>query len=62
MSTGKNPPDEVVDLERSRDRLTGERQDRAARALAARFHQAMGWKGKPDGPAGPKKKPKRKKR
>lgn len=54
---------EVLDLGKSRDRAQRARQDRAASELAARFHQAMGWKGRPDAPGGtPGKKGKRKKK
>lgn len=51
----------VVDLGRSRERLKVKRQERAEAELAARFHDAMGWKGKPKSSVA-KKKPKRKKR
>lgn len=51
----------VVDLDRSRERLKVQRQERVEAELAARFHDAMGWKGKPKTSAA-KKKPKRKKR
>lgn len=58
----RQEPDPIVDLERSRDRLQGRRQDRAAAELAARFHDAMGWKGKPATKSAGKKSKRKKKR
>lgn len=61
MSEKKPDSAPVVDLERSRARLAARRQEKAEAELAARFHDAMGWKGKPTSPTA-KKKPKKKKR
>lgn len=58
------PPDAdaaaVVSLDRVRDKLLRKRQDEHAAALAAQFHTAMGWQGKPDTPGGKKGKRKKK--
>lgn len=51
----KREPDagaEVLDMDKSRDRVQRLRQERAAAELATRFHRAMGWKGTPDAPGG----------
>lgn len=49
----------VVRLDRVRDRLEIKRQDAEADALAARFHTAMGWKGRAKNNAGGKSKRKK---
>lgn len=51
---------DVVRLDRVRDKLQRRRQDAQADALAAQFHKAMGWKGKPDKPGGKNKRGKKK--
>lgn len=64
MSDDMKPDTEtaaVVRLDRVRDKLERKRQDEQAAALAAQFHNAMGWKGKP-GKAGKKGKPGKKPR
>ncbi|MFZ5722933.1 MAG: hypothetical protein ACOY33_04665 [Pseudomonadota bacterium] len=63
MSDDKPDADAVVDLARLRERLTVRRQERNEAELAARFHDAMGWQGKPDKkkPAARRKKTGRKK-
>ena len=58
-NTGNNNED-VVRLDRVRDKLQRRRQDAQAEALAAQFHKAMGWKGKPDAPGGKRKRGKKK--
>lgn len=59
-SSGEKPDQAaVVRLDRVRDKLQRKRQDDQAAALAAQFHEAMGWKGTAVKPG---KKSKRKKK
>lgn len=52
--------DDVVRLDRVRDKLQRRRQDAQAEALARQFHDAMGWKGTPDTPGRKKRRGKKK--
>lgn len=59
-SDGDTGGNDVVRLDRVKDKLVRKRQDAQAAELAAQFHRAMGWKGKPDTPGGKKSKRKKK--